>query len=290
MSYGWLHEAAAWVLIAAEVEFFGTAVFAALLRPVAAGSKAAAPPFVRMWRWTAVAAVAFAPLALVLKTAEMAQVPARAAVTLLPEVLAETHQGHVWAMRLPVLLLVLLATWAIRPGRLQTGAILFGSTILIGLRAVSGHAIDYGAWAIGAVAIHEGAVGVWIGALLGLRKSGLDHGSGGYWFAITARRVSTAAACCVGVAVLSGLFLAYLSLGLNLDHLLYSLYGHTLMAKVGVLLIALGVAASNRRLVPFAAEPEARRSLMRNVRVETVLVFGIIAIAVLLAGTPPVHR
>jgi putative copper export protein len=90
--------------------------------------------------------------------------------------------------------------------------------------------------------------------------------------------------------VASGGLLAYRGLGLNLQHLLYSAYGRTLIAKVIMFVIVLTLGSYNRYwLVPQFRIPTARNALLQTVRVECCLLIVVLGLAALLANTPPVH-
>ena len=90
--------------------------------------------------------------------------------------------------------------------------------------------------------------------------------------------------------VLSGVYSASKTLGLNLNHLVYSPYGQILIAKVMVGILIVGLGGYNRyRLIPAAPSPSARTALLRNVAVECILLVGVLGFAALLANTPPPH-
>jgi hypothetical protein len=114
---------------------------------------------------------------------------------------------------------------------------------------------------------------------------------GDRWVVRTAPRVSRVAGWSVAVVVFTGLYNAHDALGLNLYHLLYSAYGRTLLFKVALFGVVLGIGGYNRyRLVPAVEDDRARAVLLRNVTVETVFLVGVLGIAALLANTPPAHR
>ena len=85
---------------------------------------------------------------------------------------------------------------------------------------------------------------------------------------------------------------AYDALGLPLSQLLFSAYGRTLIAKVVVFGIVLMLGAYNRYwLVPEVRSPRSHEALLRNVGVESlILLVGVLALASLLANTPPEHN
>ncbi|HJU11995.1 MAG TPA: CopD family protein, partial [Candidatus Binataceae bacterium] len=83
----------------------------------------------------------------------------------------------------------------------------------------------------------------------------------------------------------------YEAIGLNAGRLLYTVYGRTLLIKLGLFAVVLCIGAYNRyRLVPAAAFAGSRRLLLRNVSLESVLLIGVLGLAALLGNTPPPHR
>src|SRR5262249_5869919 len=113
-----------------------------------------------------------------------------------------------------------------------------------------------------------------------------------HWAEDTARRVSKLAAWCVLAIMLTGAYTTYDALGLNLSYLLLSAYGRILIAKVVVFGIVLMLGAYNRYwLVPEMKAPRSRAALLRNVGMESLLLLvGVLALASLLANTPPAHN
>ena len=126
-------------------------------------------------------------------------------------------------------------------------------------------------------------MGLWVGARRGRMPE--------YWVENTARRVSTLAAWCVCVIVLTGAYSAYEALGVHVALLLSSVYGRILSAKLVLFGLLLILGAYNRyRLVPAVHVLRPRQALVRNVGVECLLLLvGVLALASLLAHTPPAH-
>jgi di/tricarboxylate transporter len=104
--------------------------------------------------------------------------------------------------------------------------------------------------------------------------------------------VSRLAAWCVLVVALTGGYSAYEALGWHIDRLLLSEYGRILVAKVVVFGVVLALGAYNRYwLVPQVGTLRTRETLLYNVGVESViLLVGVLALASLLANTPPVDH
>lgn len=282
-----------WPLVLAMLTVFGTGAFALFCAPSDdAHSEAAASALSPLWRGLAVVAVLLAPLVLLDITAAMAAVPWGKAIPLLPTVMTDTHVGRVWAGFLPATGLLLAGAFlpqrhSVRP------IILFALAMpLLLLNALSSHATDKGLLAVAVYFIHESAAGLWLGALLGLWVVARRGQASERWVADAARRVSHLAAWCVLAVVLTGAYTAYDALGVNLSQLLFSAYGRTLIAKVIIFGIVLALGIYNRYwLVPEVKAPMSREALLRNVGVESlILLVGVLALASLLANTPPAHN
>jgi putative copper export protein len=105
-----------------------------------------------------------------------------------------------------------------------------------------------------------------------------------------ARRVSKLALWSVIGLVITGTYTAYSELGFDVYRLLFSAYGRALIAKEIVFAGVIAIGAYNRyRLVPAVEAAPARRMLLRNVTIESVLLLGVLGLAALLANTPPPH-
>jgi hypothetical protein len=111
------------------------------------------------------------------------------------------------------------------------------------------------------------------------------------WVEHAARRVSKLAFWSVIALAITGIYTAYNGLGFDLYRLLFSAYGRTLIAKIIVFIGIVAIGAYNRYwLVPNIGDPTAREILLRNVRLESlVLLFAVVGLASLLANTPPAH-
>jgi Copper resistance protein D len=68
----------------------------------------------------------------------------------------------------------------------------------------------------------------------------------------------------------------------------YTTYGRTLLLKLALFAVIVSIGGYNRyRLVPAVGTALSRRMLLRNVTIESVLLIGALALAALLANTPP---
>jgi copper resistance protein D len=281
-----------WPLVIATIVIFGTAGFVLFSTSDGRGNLSAVTTcMLPVWRLLGVITLLASPLVFLNVVAEMATVSWRAALPLMPEVFAETHAGRVWEWFLPIALLIFLAAFIpIRPF-IRVAILFVLAAVLLFLRALLSHAIDKGIGAIVVYFIHEVGAGLWIGSLLVLwmvaKRSKAPYG----WIEDAARLVSKVAFWSVVAIVVSGIYAAYNGLGFSLHQLVFSAYGRTLIAKVTVFAAVLAIGGYNRYwLVPQVNDSVAREGLLRNVGVESaILVFGVLALATLLANTPPAH-
>ncbi len=279
----------AWPLLVAETLIFGTTAFALLLAP-APQSKGIASALTPLWRGLALLAALLSPLALLVGTANMADVSLRAAISFLPQVLRETHFGHVWSWSFPLTLALLVLAWTPGRGPLKTAALSLVAGALLLLVSFSSHAIDRGRIALIVHFTHEVAAALWIGAILGLWFGAVRGRLGSGWIRRIAPRVSRVAGWTVATLILSGLYTAYYSLGADPYRLIDSAYGRTLVEKVCAAALVLLIGAYNRYcLMPAVSESSAQERLLRNVGLESLLLIGVLGLAALLANTPPAH-
>jgi putative copper resistance protein D len=279
----------AWPLLVAEILIFGTTAFALLLAPEPQ-SEEIASALTPLWRGLALLAALFSPLVLLVGVANMGDVSLRAAIPLLPQVVHETHFGHVWSWSFPLTLALLVIPWTPGRGPLKTVALSFVAGALLLLLSFSSHAIDRGRIALIVYFTHEVAAALWIGAILGLWFGAVRGKLGSGWIQRTAPRVSSVAGWTVATLILSGLYTAYYSLGADPHRIIDSAYGRTLVDKVCAAMLVLLIGAYNRYyLMPTVSDTSAQETLLRNVGLESLLLIGVLGLAALLANTPPVH-
>jgi copper resistance protein D len=282
-----------WPLVLAMLTVFGTGAFALFYAPSGdAHSEAVVIALSPLWCGLAVVAVLVAPLVLLDITAEMAAVSWWKAILLIPAVMTDTHVGRVWAGFLPATVLLLAGAFLLQRHSVRPLVLFALALLLLLCKALASHATDKGSLAVAVYFVHEIAAGLWIGALLGLWIGAKQGKAPERWVEYTARRVSHLAAWCVLTLVLTGAYTAYDALGVNLSQLLFSAYGRVLTVKVVVFGIVLALGAYNRYwLVPEVKAPTSRAALLRNVGVESlILLMGVLALASLLANTPPAHN
>jgi copper transport protein len=273
------------------VLIFGTTAFALVAAPSHAGAgDRSVRIMASLWRVLALIVLVMSPLRLLSVGAGMADSTLREVIPMMPQIIQETFAGRVWMWRLPTALLLALVAWIPAPGRFATALIFAISAALLAFQSITSHAIDKGAVAIIAHFVHQAAAGMWIGALVSL-LIGATHGhAGADWLHAATPRVSTIAGWSVGVLVVTGAIRAWDSLGLRLDLLVNSIYGRTLLWKVGTAATVILIGGYNRyRLVGSAGESSARASLIRNVAVECILLAVVLGWSVVLSNTPPPH-
>jgi putative copper resistance protein D len=225
-------------------------------------------------------------------------------------VLTRTQFGHVWIARAALLLILCIALTVMRFADAEAGrtarAIGAGAALLhLAALAGAGHAAaEPGAAGFAhlcADGAHLLAAGAWLGALLPfallLRRCAAGKTSEAQAVASDAAlRFSALGQACVGVLVLTGIVnVCYLVP--NLDALFTSRYGRELVAKLGLFVIIVLIAAFNRmRLVPPLVSASnvnagtAVRALVRNASIEMALGLAIVAIVANLGITMPPMR
>jgi hypothetical protein len=132
---------------------------------------------------------------------------------------------------------------------------------------------------------------IWIGGLAGLAVIGASMRAAGvrrerFW-GPTLRRFSLIATVCVGAMILSGLWITWLHVGAP-RMLVHTLYGETLLVKLSLVLILLGVAGANQlwllpRIDAMRAASGASRSsiVLRHFR-KTVAAEAVLGMLILL--------
>jgi putative copper resistance protein D len=242
----------------------------------------------RWWRVLAVVSFVFSLFVLINMVADMAGVSWAEAFPLIGQTLQQTHAGRVWEWQLPVTLTLLLVAWIPTRHFVKELLLLLLCTALLLMGSLTSHAIDHGATSVALHFIHELAAGMWAGALFAFWLAGRDCGAENRTTVAAAATLSRLAAWSTILLVVSGMFVAYDGLGLSLDHLLYSSYGQVLMVKLAVFCLALGVGAYNRYLImPVLDRLSARQALVHKVCAEWLMIVVVLALAALLANTPP---
>ncbi|SRR5579875_74222 len=282
---------AAWPLLAMEILILGTVTFTIWIAPADPSERRDLQrTCVPLWRALSAVTLALSPLGLLVDTSTMAKVPLSKAFALLPEVISETHMGRMWVWRLKFAVLLTIATWLPMQHFVGVVAISAAAAALLLLGSLSSHAIDKGLPVVIPYFIHQLAASLWIGALVGMWLGFTRTKLGDEWVERTAPRVSRTAGYSVAVVILTGIYNAYNSLGLMLDHLLYSAYGRTLLVKMVLFAVVMSIGGYNRyRLVPAIEKGSTPDLLLRNVTVESILLIAILGVTAILSNTPAAH-
>ena len=280
----------AWPLLTAQLLIFGTATFALVnVSGPVSGREGSTDSLVVLWRALALIILAISPLRFLVVAAEMADSTLSEAIPLVPQIVRETFAGRVWAWRLGVTAILAIAAWI--PARRMLPLLISAiSTVLLLCQSITSHAVDKGWFAIAIHFVHQIAAGLWLGALACLLVGATYGHARAEWLKWATGRVSMIAGWSVAALVVTGGIRAWDALGLHFDLLLYSLYGRTLLWKLATAGTVILIGGYNRyRLVPALGEASARRTLIRNVTAECLLLVAVLGWSALLAHTPPPH-
>lgn len=186
-----------------------------------------------------------------------------------------------------------LAATAGLAGAAQPAALLALGAFTV-TRASMGHAGENGFWTVplAAEALHLGAVGVWTGAVLVsgwlVLRAPRVHGLASAAIGSYLERMSQAAVAAVAVIAATGVYNGWHRVG-STEHLLHSAYGWTLLAKVALVLAAIGLGGYNKYAgLPAAARSARGVAVVRAVlQLESVLLLGALAAAAVLTSQQP---
>lgn len=277
-----------WPLLIASTVIFGTSGFALFFD--ARDGPALLDPFRRIWLTLAIVNLAVSPIAMTVEIAGMADSSMLDAIKLAPLVMLHTVVGHLWAIRLPVAILLLVIASRRESSRRLAMTIYLLATVLLLTQSLASHAIDKGALAVAILFAHQAAAGFWIGALSSLLLVVERAQEVSNLVDRTAMRVSRVSGWSVAALAVTGVASAYYALGWHLQLLIYSIYGRTLLWKLATAGAVILVGGYNRfQLVPEVGEASVRNLLIRNVTVECLLLSAVLAWSAVLANTPPPH-
>jgi putative copper resistance protein D len=289
------------VLLAGVIRWVGLSAFAAMLgaltldRFVLPDHSAVAAARRRLGQAVIAAAVVLLAASvgeLVIRAMAMTGAGTEVAVRAIPAVLAHTHYGALWILRIIAVILVLIA----RSLPVRSAGLIF-ALVVAGTTALTGHAGDRGDWTSSALSdwIHIVCGGAWTGGLLLLAPLLLGSARGWPPAVLTpaCRRFSRLATICLAAVLLTGACNAWGQIP-DVPTLWSSVYGRLLLAKVALVAVLVAYGAANRFTVlprlERGAAPDAHGRLRRYVAVEAVLALGVFAItAVLTDSTPPRH-
>ena len=195
--------------------------------------------------------------------------------------------GSAGTWRVAGLALVLAVLWR---GAAGTALSLAGALLVAASYTQVGHSLDGPRWALGTLlTLHLLAASFWVGALWPLRRAAaLGPGA-----AALLHRFGVVATGVVALLAAMGATFAWLVVD-DVERLLGTAYGWTLLAKVTLVVGLTGLAALNKlRLVPAlaagraGAAPALRRSIAAEVAVVAAILLATAALTTL--TTPPVN-
>ncbi|HTP64590.1 MAG TPA: CopD family protein [Geobacteraceae bacterium] len=221
-------------------------------------------PSDRAWRLLRLGSLAMAVISfanLLVRIAEMSGQPFTSVFSLLPDVIAGTHLGHVWLIRMAAILLMSVMANA---GKRFRGSPSFLSLMLgIGLVvsmtwSATGHAADSGDFSLPEIMdwLHLLSVLFWGGGLFVIYLTAIPDmartdGQSARYMAEAAARFSRIAGSAVAVIALTAIYNAVVYVG-SLDAFVEAPYGRIVIAKAALFFLLLNLGASNRYVnIPF---------------------------------------
>lgn len=269
---------AQWTGFIALASLLGGVAIDLLVLPPRAPELADARARLRGMRMAGILAFAVASAAaLLLRSATMSgSAGLGGAAAAVPTVLARTHFGTVWNVRMILLLLLLPTAWARARGPLAGAALL--SLGVAATVTLVGHADDWGDLTATAALdwAHVVAASAWTGGLFALAL--LGGRAAARWPAAhlpgIVRRFSRLAGCCLAVIVLTGAFRLWVELPAP-SALWRTAYGRILGVKLLFVLALVCCGAVNRYLVlPRLGGGRARGLVARLVRMTRLALVG----------------
>jgi copper transport protein len=210
---------------------------------------------------------------------------------LVREVLGTTYGRALDARLLLVAVLVLLLTYRDRLPRQVVGWSVGGLLVATGVTfALCGHAVagSLRPLAVASDTAHVAAMSIWLGGLA-LLGAGVMRGDAARDGAlVVVRRFSTLAMLAVCVLVATGTYQAVREVR-SWDVLFDTHYGHVLLVKLWLVLVALGAAAGSRAWVWQSAHPTKPPlgNLRSSVGVESVVLLAVLVASSLLVTSDP---
>lgn len=275
-----------------------------------------------LWRLLGLYTLVFAVCAameLLMRTASMSELPLRQAYTELGTVLFKTHYGELWLWRAAAVLglgIIWLIQWRRNAHRLLPAGALATLIVIVITLSASGHAGDEGVLSLpnftnslhilGALMWGGGIIAYALLILPALTRGPVPNHA---LVAESSLRLSTLAGIALALTVVPGLYNAWALVG-GWHEAWTTLYGQVLMAKsllVGAM-IALGAVHRYRyvpslqlraarplppSLIPIPRflraieNPAIPRSFLRSLRVEALLLLGVLSLAAALSQQVP---
>ena len=247
--------------------------------------------------WAAIALLVTAVLRLYAQSVAMHGAREALEPTYIAAMIARTTWGWGWVLQFAGALIVIGGLASARRDRAVGWiAAAIGGGLVAVSPALSGHAAatpGRAAIAVIADALHVIGAAGWLGSLLFVLAAGLPVAmalGADRRGAVVARLVnafSPTALLFAAILVLTGIFAAWLHLGFS-SALWTSAYGRTLLWKLAVLAVVLGLGAWNwLRMKPALGTDDAARRLKRSATLELAFAAVIVIITAILVATPP---
>lgn len=141
-----------------------------------------------------------------------------------------------------------------------------------------GHVSEVTQAGVGLLLLHLLGIAFWIGILAPLRQLSL-HPETLEAAAMLGHRFGQAATVIVPILIVAGVVMAWLLLG-SLTALFTTGYGQTLLIKLALIGVVLGLAAANKvRFIPAmqAGDAKSARHLVRSIEIETLVILSALA-------------
>lgn len=207
----------------------------------------------------------------------------------LSDLLLDTRTGAYWLSRFGAVMFILALTVFLGDAakRASAGMLVGVAIYLWGYSATSHAAAGTGsAWASGIDLVHGVTAVAWIGAVIGVALTARLAWRNGEYSTLMPR-FALLASVCVFFLLATGILSAFVEID-NLDRLVETRYGVTLLAKLALMLLLLAVALWNarwgkRRLM--AKAPGEPRRFITTVTGEALLGIGVFFIAAMLTQT-----
>lgn len=263
----------------------------------------------RLWLFVALclAVMTVETLALLLHRSHvLSDLPYTQLWPVLPKVLAHTHYGHIWMVRIVFVAGAWIVWWL---GRGQAGrqrwaiAMALVMAVIAFTRSATGHSADQGDFTLLEFMdwLHILGGSVWAGGVVAftlILLNGFTSSSATPLpFNLLVHRLSQLATAAVLVVLLSGAYNTWHKL-LTINALWQTDYGRHLLWKIGLVGVMLALGAANRFLhlkkLPMDApggtsEAAARHQFRRFLRIETVAAVAVFIAAAMLINTMPPH-
>ncbi|WP_233864475.1 CopD family protein [Paraburkholderia adhaesiva] len=218
-----------------------------------------------------------------------------AAFDVVSTVLTQTHVGLAWSVAFGGALVLLALAFAAQ-GAVRDGLLWIALIVTALGRAALGHAADAGfaSAALGVHTLHILSSSAWsgivvAGGLVVLPALGASTARG--ILIRTSTQVSNVAMFAVGLVLATSVFNAVRGTGGSVAALTGSSWGHVLLIKTALVVIALAMGAYNRIVVmPLlrrAASTAAARRFVNVIHLEAIVMIGVLALAAVLAHTAP---